>query len=291
MSPRPTIHTYRALPPTRRSAMIDYFRHRALRLPDTPMPHYTFTHDNHGCDYELFTKIPAPSPIKNKAEAYEQAKMWCDTQNQNWRKLYADWNATEKPLDLFPAYLEPQDCYPVYSPNTVDWVLYWQVNYRVMLPTVRVGREQFRAAVQGEYVRIGVYHDAAIVTLNYHHFPVEELSREPYFFAPKAEEEKVPPSEGFREVAKMANAPQNEENTVISASALGKKAAEADAAAFDATALILRKVGDVYSGFAATPQGYVAASRSGVAEREEEEKKDVILYNNEVFNPKMVVMC
>ena len=149
MSPRLTLLTYRALPATRRSAMVDFFRHRALRLPDTPMPHYTFTHDNHGLDYELFTKIPAPSPIKNKAEAYEQAKMWCDLQNKNWRKLYADWNATEQPLDLFPAYLEPQDCYPVYAPHTVDWVLYWQVNYRVMLPTVRIGREQFQGCCAG----------------------------------------------------------------------------------------------------------------------------------------------
>ena len=143
------IHTYRALPHTRRSAMTDYFRHRALRLPDTPMPHYTFTHDNNGLDYELFTKIPAPSPIKNKAEAYEQAKMWCDTQNKNWRKLIAGWNAKETVLDLFPAYLEPADCYPVMHPLHLDWVLYWQVNYRVMLPSVLLGHEQFHAAVQG----------------------------------------------------------------------------------------------------------------------------------------------
>ena len=126
-------------------------------------------------------------------------KMWCDTQNKNWHNLatpspsgrvVGHWNAKETVLDLFPAYLEPADCYPVMHPLHLDWVLYWQVNYRVMLPSVRIGHEQFHAAVQGEYVRIGVYHDAAIVTLNYHHFPVEELDREPYFFAPK--EEKKP---------------------------------------------------------------------------------------------------
>jgi hypothetical protein len=253
------INTYRAMPHTRRSAVIDFFRQRIFRLPTAPMPYFSFEHDANGVDFELFTKIPAPSPIRSKAEAYELAKKWCDAQNAAWHTLIAGWKAKETVLDLFPNYLVPADCYPVYHPQKLDWILYWQVNYRVELPSVRIGQQQHRAAVQGEYVRVGVYHAHAVVTVNYHHFAVEALDKEPYFFAPKQAAENAPAIDTTNALAKGAK-PSSDSHDETS------KAGED----FDHEALFFKRVGDAYAGFAATPEGAVAASKGGVAWEKEQ---------------------
>jgi hypothetical protein len=61
-----------------------------------------------------------------------------------------------------------------------------QVNYRVMLPSVRIDKKTYRAAVQSEYVRIGIYNDRSARTMQFRHFAVEEIGREAVLFRPES---------------------------------------------------------------------------------------------------------
>jgi hypothetical protein len=117
-------------------------------------------------------------------------------------------------------------------------LLYRQVNFRPLLTSVRVGNTQHRAAVQGEYVRVGVYHAHAVVTVNYHHFAVEEIGKELYFFAPKAEQKVDAVQDNTNVNAKM-------QKTALS-SFEDKHEKQAD----NHEALVFKKIGDIYAPYA-----------------------------------------
>jgi hypothetical protein len=269
------IPTYRALPHTRRGVVTDFFREKVFNLPKEPspqsgglrgaLPFYSFETTENGFDFEFLGAINDPSPLCEKAEALAAVQKYIKTQNDAWQEY---WGADpryqpvkEGFLPLFDEFLELQDCYAVYHPNFEGHILYWQVNYRVMLPSVRIDKKTYRAAVQGEYVRIGIYNDRAARTMQFRHFAVEEIGREAYFFAPKEAVQTT--QDVINPLAKTAK------KTAVLSAAPSSNVATDNLLLQTHEALFYRLNGDCYAAFAATPQGGVPASVSGVRDYEE----------------------
>jgi hypothetical protein len=279
---QPKILTYRALPHTRRGVVTDFFREKVFSLPKDepapiiggvkyePKPFFIFETNENGFDFEFLGAIDNPSPLCDKTEALAAVQKYITTQNEAWAtywKRFEQFNASnkkphlEKPLPIFDDFLELQDCYPVFHSQFEGHILYWQVNYRIMLPSVRIDKKTYHAAVQGEYVHIGIYNDRAARTMNFRHFAVEEIGREPYFFAPKitVTETVVQATADYNVAVKSVKivAPP----TIVTTTEVVDQ--------FGHEGLFYRLNGDCFAPYLTTADGALAASKSGIITSED----------------------